>query len=111
MILRTTESGWASFGSFGMRNYVHPFAYLSRTVLTYSTSCILINIMENTGMKKYLRPQAIEIEYGIKVPTLYKLFKHGLKSTVTRHNLKGRGVRMVKVTDLEAYFEAREVTG
>lgn len=67
--------------------------------------------MKNTGTKKYLRPQAIEIEYGIKVPTLYKLFKHGLKSTVIRHNPKGRGVRMVKVSDLEAYLKAREVSG
>ena len=60
-------------------------------------------------MKKYMRPQEIEEEYGIKVPTLYKLFKNGLKSTLIRHSPKGRGVRMVKVSDLDAYLEAREV--
>lgn len=60
--------------------------------------------------RKYLRPKEIEEEFGIKVPTLYKLFKNGLKSTVIRHSAKGRGVRLVKRTDLERYLEAREVS-
>lgn len=61
--------------------------------------------------KKYLRPAEVEEEYGIKVPTQYKLFKNGLKSTVIRHNAKGRGVRLIKRIDLEAFLEAREVSG
>ncbi len=60
--------------------------------------------------KKYLRPKEIEEEYGLKVPTLYKLFKNGLRSTVLRHSAKGRGVRLVKRYDLDAYLKAREVT-
>lgn len=58
--------------------------------------------------KKYLRPKEIEEEYGIKVPTLYALFKRGLKSTVIRQSPKGRGVRLIKKTDLEAYLKERE---
>lgn len=58
---------------------------------------------------KYIRPKEVEDEYGIKVPTLYKLFKNGLRSTVIRHSPKGRGVRLIKVSDLEAYLKEREV--
>lgn len=65
--------------------------------------------MNAPEVSKYLRPKEIESEYGIKVPTLYKLFKHGLKSTVIRHSKQGRGVRLVKRCDLEEYLAEREV--
>lgn len=61
--------------------------------------------------KQYLRPAEVEEEFGIKVSMQYKLFKNGLKSTVIRHNPKGRGVRLIKRSDLEAFLAAREVSG
>jgi hypothetical protein len=52
-----------------------------------------------------LRPAQIAASYGITRPKLYQLFNSGLPSIRLTGRQGRKGVRLVRVTDLEAYLD------